>query len=78
MANVRGSDYCFVTRTNKGTGLRDKDHVGVQRGVVIGAYRSKTCKRVLARLVLGGTLRVRDHSKRTGVQQNDQTHEKRL
>lgn len=32
----------------------------------------------LTRLVFGGTLRICDHSKRTGVQQNDQAHEKSL
>src|ERR1035438_7764161 len=33
MTNVGGGDHGFITIANQSTGLRDEDHVGVQRGV---------------------------------------------
>jgi hypothetical protein len=140
MTNVRGGDHGFITIANQSTGLRDEDHVGVQRGVagslpahlpgrrpklrrlqhdrrgdrrisehalqrfqaakpsvlagpkqlaanfVIRDLRnhdfdtviSKTSEPVLARLIFRGAFRIRDHSQRTSVQQNDQAHDKSL
>jgi len=48
------------------------------RNYQLDAVVGKTREPVLARLIFWGAFRIRDHSQRTGVQQNDQAHEKSL